>query len=77
MTPSGTNWELASTEPNEQGGTAMDYRFTDGRTRLRIMLNGENGARPRVAVRAITTCIRNGTTGPGTFSTPNPADITG
>ncbi|WP_426515283.1 hypothetical protein ACPPVQ_11790 [Diaminobutyricibacter sp. McL0618] len=77
MTPGSKEWKLTSTEPNEQGGTATDYYFSDGRTRLHIMLNGENTSRPRVGVGAISTCIRNGDTGPNTFPTPNPADFAG
>ncbi|WP_426515282.1 hypothetical protein ACPPVQ_11785 [Diaminobutyricibacter sp. McL0618] len=77
MEPTGKEWSLLLKEPNVQGGTAMDYRFTDGRTQLYITLNGESSTRPRVGVSAYGQCIRNGETGPGTFPTPNPADITG
>lgn len=77
MTPLGKNWKLHSRESNEQGGSAMDYSFSDGRTQLEITLNGESATRPRIGVTAYSDCIRNGTTGPGTFPTPNPADVSG
>ena len=77
MTPVGTGWKLTSTQPNEQGGSAMNYYFSDGRVELSIMLNGESTTRPRVGIIAHSECVRNGTMGPGTFPTPNPAHIKG
>jgi hypothetical protein len=77
MKPTGPGWKLVSSKPSEQGGTAVDYDFTDGITQLGITINGESASNPRVAVITNSRCIRNGNTGPGTFPTPDPAKVKG
>jgi hypothetical protein len=77
MKPTGPGWKLVSSKPNEQGGTAMDYIFTDGSTQLWVTVNGESATNPRVGISADSECIRNGSTGPGTFPTPDPAHVKG
>jgi hypothetical protein len=77
MKPSGSGWKLQSSGPSEQGGTAMDYIFTDGSMQLWLTVNGQTATNPRIGISATSGCIRNGSTGPGTFPTPDPAKVKG
>jgi hypothetical protein len=44
---------------------------------LWLTVNGQTATNPRIGISATSGCIRNGSTGPGTFPTPDPAKVKG
>jgi hypothetical protein len=75
MTPSGDAWTLTSTEPGTASDEAMLYQFESSNVTLVLSIDGENPERPRVGLSGYSKCVRNGSTGPGTFPTPVPTDM--
>ena len=75
MAPSEDAWALTMSRPGIAGGEAMVYQYETPNVRLVLSIDGENPERPRVGLIGYSRCVRNGTTGPGTFPTPVPTDI--
>jgi hypothetical protein len=75
VTPAGDDWTLTTSRPGLPGGESMDYKDKSPNVTLVLSIDGENPERPRVAVSGSSRCVRNGSTGPGTFQTPVPTDM--
>jgi len=83
LTPSGDQWVLrpeqsiagSTKKPSIEKSRTMYLIYDAPDMTIVVFLNAESSTRPRVAVSASTSCIRNGDTGPGTFPAPTPTSV--
>jgi len=75
MAPAGDSWTLTTSRPGLAGGEAMVYEYKSPNVTLALSIDGENPERPRVGLSGYSRCVRNGSAGPGTFTTPVPTDM--